>query len=439
MTCDPRASLLIRQMFNAALEAVDPAAAVGRTIRVTDGQLTVNGRVIAVDGKLVVVAIGKGAERMAAGTVEALGERIDSGYVITKYGHANGLLDARFQVFEAGHPILDQAGVDATRTTLESLARLEHHDVVLALISGGGSALLEAPIDPVSLDDFAQLTRQLLSAGAPIQDLNAVRIPLSAVKGGRLRQACPAGRFVTLILSDVLGNDPQVVASGPTVPGTVTGNDAHDLLKQYQLSDSVSPAVQAALAANPPAHKAGGHDDDLVVFVADNSAALEAAAAGARAGGTPVEIVWRDREGEASVLGREWIVEVTGRKGPVVLLGGGEATVTVRGDGSGGRNTEFALSAALDLDTRNLSAWTIASLATDGQDALTDAAGAIACAGTVRDASASGLDPWQCLQDNDSLRVFEQSGGLVVTGPTGTNVNDLYFAVNLDLVETEPQ
>jgi len=432
MTCDPVAIQLIRRMFEAALSAVDPAAAVSRTLQISDDQITVDGTVVLLKGKLVVVAIGKAAERMAAGAVAALRERIDSGYVVTKYGHTNGSLDSRFRVFEAGHPVPDQAGVDATRATLEALEGLGEQDVVLALTSGGGSALFEAPNEPVTLDDVARLTKLLLSAGAPIQDLNTVRIPLSAVKGGRLRQACPAGTFVTLILSDVLGNDPRVVASGPTVPGRLNNDDALDVLRKYRLTDVVPRSVNLALEQHTVTSPTGDKADDLVVFVAGNSTALEAAATSARANGVPAEIVWREREGEAAVLGREWSAGLAEREGPAVLLGGGEATVTVRGDGAGGRNTEFALAAALELERRDLDAWTVASLATDGQDALTDASGAIACANTVRSAGALDLDPRRCLHNNDSLKVFEQAGGLVVTGPTGTNVNDLYFAVNLN-------
>jgi glycerate 2-kinase len=302
---------------------------------------------------------------------------------------------------------------------------------VLALISGGGSALFEAPVEPVTLDDFVTVTNLLLSAGTPIQDLNRVRIPLSAVKGGRLRQASPAGRFVTLLLSDVLGNDPRVIASGPTVRGDFAATDALDVLERYQLRQAVPDVVLTALESQPVANDAGqGFTNDLTLLVADNSSALNAAAAEAEAEGLPVEIIWREREGEASMLGREWVVASADREGPLVLLGGGEATVTVRGDGAGGRNTEFTLAAGLELERRHLDSWAAASLATDGQDAMTEAAGAIVCADTIRNARSLDIDPERCLENNDSVRVFEATD-LVVTGPTGTNVNDLYFAVNL--------
>jgi glycerate 2-kinase len=433
MTCSSRANQLIRQMFDAALSAADSTKAVSSAIRLDDGRIFVEETIVPIDGKLVVTAIGKAAEGMALGALEALGGRIDSGHVVTKYGHAHGSLDSRFRVFEAGHPVPDQSGVDATRLVLDSLVTLEVRDTVLALISGGGSALFEAPVEPVSLDDFAELTELLLSAGAPIQDLNRVRIPLSAVKGGRLRQACPAGRFITLILSDVLGNDPRVVASGPTIPGGLSRHDALAVLERYQLREAVPRSVLDALEADSANDGGELHeDDDVVLFIADNASALEAAADSARSDGWEPEIIWREREGEASELAREWVETLARREWPAILLGGGEATVTVRGDGNGGRNTEFALSAALELERRDIRSWTVASLATDGQDAMTEAAGAIACAETVRNANAQNLDPQQRLENNDSLPVFEKAGGLVVTGPTGTNVNDLYFAVRLD-------
>jgi hydroxypyruvate reductase len=239
-----------------------------------------------------------------------------------------------------------------------------------------------------------------------------------------------------LLLSDVLGNDPRVIASGPTVPGDLSRRDAIDVLEHHRLRDVVPVSVLHVLESEPATNEAGiDSDDDVVLLVADNASALNAAASEAEAQGLPVEIIWREREGEAAVLGREWVDALAGREAPLVLLGGGEATVTVRGDGHGGRNTEFALAAGLELERQKLDSWTVASLATDGQDAMTEAAGAMACANAMRTVRGAGLDPERCLEQNDSLRVFETSGGLVVTGPTGTNVNDLYFAVKLSRQE----
>jgi glycerate 2-kinase len=301
---------------------------------------------------------------------------------------------------------------------------------VLALISGGGSALLEAPRPPVTLDDLARTTDLLLRAGAPIQDLNAVRIPLSLVKGGGLRRAAGQATMVTLILSDVLGNDMRIIASGPTVRGNPSGQAALALLDRYRVRDHVPPTILNALASISDMSATWEYLDDVVEIVADNETALGALREHASAEGRRVEIIWTRIGGETADLGRQWVeVCAACKPGVDVLLGGGEATVTVRGDGIGGRNTEFALAAALELERRGLHEWTVASLATDGQDGPTNVAGAIADARTCARSREAGVDPQAALANNDSLRVFEAAGGVVAPGPTGTNVNDLYIAV----------
>lgn len=410
---------LIEEMFDAALAAVEPSRVVAEELRRLDLR--------APEGRIVVVAIGKAAESMARGSVEALGSAIDSGFVVTKDDHSAGALDSRFAVAEAAHPVPDQRGVDATRRVIAAVENLTEDDLLIALISGGGSALFEAPRPPLDLADIARVTQLLLQAGAPIQDLNAVRIPLSLVKGGGLRRSAGRARVVTLLLSDVLGNDPHFIASGPTVPG---GNDpakALELLEAYGVADKAPPQVLAVLRA--------GTDDagidtsaDLLRVVGDNGIAVEAARVAAANRGCKVDVVWQAMEGEAAELGRQWVALAAAAEADV-LLGGGEGTVTVRGDGTGGRNTEFALAAALELEQRRLEEWTLASLATDGQDALTGAAGAIVDAGVAPAARTLGLDPAACLAANDSATLLEKTGNLLITGPTGTNVNDLYFAV----------
>src|SRR5680860_1064565 len=327
MTSQPDASKLIERMFSAALAAADPVRVVSDALEVNDRGVLVAGVALEVPAKLVVVAIGKAAEQMSQGAVHALGNRINAGYVITKEGHSRGRLDARFQVWEAAHPVPNQVGVDATRQTLTALQQLRPDDVVLALISGGGSALLEAPMDPVSLDDVALVTEKLLAAGAPIQHLNAVRIPLSAVKGGGLRRSAPAGRFATMILSDVLGNDPQVVASGPTVTCDLAAGDARRVLREYGLDRAAPQSIIDALRSKAAVARGDQFANDIIAFVADNASAVEAAAAVAAREGLPVEIVWKRREGEASELGRKWVASIGDRGGPLVRLGGGEATV----------------------------------------------------------------------------------------------------------------
>ena len=317
----------------------------------------------------------------------------------------------------------------ATNLAISSLHELDE-GVVLALVSGGGSALLESPRDGVTLADLAHTTDLLLRAGAPIEALNAVRAPLSRVKAGGLRAAAPSCVWVTLILSDVLGNDPRVIASGPTVPVASNSGLALEVIERYGVKAEIPGSVLAALETSSVESELLRSSDDVLLVIGDNAAAIKAAADKAGALGLECRVVWQSAQGEAAELGREFVSIVSEIPDSVeVVLGGGEATVTVRGDGRGGRNTEFALAAALELERRDMPHWVIASLGTDGQDAMTGYAGAMADAATGRRARNRGLDPVDALRRNDSLSIFEVSGGAVQTGPTGTNVNDVYIAV----------
>jgi glycerate 2-kinase len=262
--------------------------------------------------------------------------------------------------------------------------------------------------------------------------MNAVRSALSRVKAGGLRAAAPRSAWGTLILSDVLGNDPRIIASGPTVPG---GSDPHlalQVIGRFGLLNQVPPSVCAALEAVSDEPKPVRRPEDVLLVIADNGAAIKAAADKASALGLECRVVWQAAQGEAADLGREFVVVLADMPESIdVVLGGGEATVTVRGDGRGGRNTEFSLAAALELERQGMLDWVIASLGTDGQDAMTGLAGAIADAGTPQRACDAGVDPVRALARNDSLSVFHVSGGSVETGPTGTNVNDIYIAVRV--------
>jgi glycerate 2-kinase len=420
----------IRELFAAALEAVEPARAVRNTLDWRDGCLIIGDNAVPDAKRVHVVAVGKAAVAMTRGALEAVNGIIVTGDVITKEGHAAAPLPPNLRVHEAGHPIPDERGVNATNLAISSLNRLDEDVVVLALVSGGGSALLEAPRDGLTLADLARTTDLLLRAGAPIEALNAVRAPLSRVKAGGLRAAASRCAWVTLILSDVLGNDPRVIASGPTVPGLRDPRLALEVIERYGVEQQVPGSVLAALEIGSAEPEFQRMNDDVLLVIGDNAAAVEAAARRAGALGLECRIVWQAAQGEAAELGREYVSVVSDMPDSVdVVLGGGEATVTVRGDGRGGRNSEFALAAALELERRQISNWVIASLGTDGQDAMTGLAGAIADAGTARRARDAGVDPVRALAGNDSLRVFEVSGGAVQTGPTGTNVNDVYIAV----------
>ena len=427
------AQAAIDRWFRAALERVDPERAVERAIRRDGRRLLVEGHGLDLSGRIWIVAVGKAAVPMARAAARVCGPLVGGGVVITKDGHIREDLPLELEPFEAAHPLPDERGVVATCRALEVLGKAGDADLVLALISGGGSALLEAPRPPVTLAEMSSMTDLLLKAGAPIQDLNAVRIPLSLVKGGGLRRAAPQTRFVTLILSDVLGNDPRVIASGPTVAGGADPRRALELLDHYRVRDSVPRTIVAALRnAESDATEAPEQRDDRIVIIGDNDGALDGMRAAARQDGLRVEIVWREQGGEARELGKAWVEACRSAPADVdVLLGGGEATVTVRGAGVGGRNTEFALAAALELGRSGEMGWAVASLATDGQDGPTGVAGTVADGETVTRAKAAEVDPERSLAENDSLSVFAAAGGIVASGPTGTNVNDLYVGVRL--------
>jgi hydroxypyruvate reductase len=421
---------LIETLFAAGLAAVDPERAVASAIAVHGGWLLVDGESVPLGSGIYLVAVGKAAPAMALGAVSALGNTIVAGNVITKEGHASGALPERIQEFEAGHPIPDRRGVEAASAALRNLNALPDGAVVLALISGGGSALLESPREGISLEDLATITDALLRAGAPIDALNAVRSPLSRVKMGGLRSAAPNALWVTLILSDVLGNDPRVIASGPTIVAHAERARALQTIDRYGVRDMVPPAAIALLSEPEAMSQSDLGSGDILRIIGDNGLAMRATAAAATDRGMRSEIVWQEKQGEASERGREFVRLLEAVSADIdFLVGGGEMTVTVRGAGQGGRNTEFALAAALELETQGLSEWVVASLGTDGQDATTGYAGAIADARTAARSREHGVDPARALRDNDSLRVFEVAGGAVFTGPTGTNVNDLYLAL----------
>jgi len=378
-------------------------------------------------GRTVVVGAGKAAGAMAK-AVEDLWSGPLTGLVVTRYGH--GLPCRRIEVVEAGHPVPDAAGADAARRILALVQGLSADDLVLCLISGGGSALLALAAPGLALADKQAVNRALLKSGADIAEMNTVRKHLSAIKGGRLAAAAHPARVVSLLISDVPGDDPAVIASGPTVPDPTTFADAEAVLKKYRI---VPPAAVAAhLAAGGyetpkpgDARLAGGETH----IIARPQAALEAAAALAREGGVTPVILGNDIEGEAREVARVMaaIARQVAHHGqpaasPAVLLSGGETTVTVRGSGRGGRNAEFLLGLALALD----GAAGIHALAcdSDGIDGTEDNAGAVLAPDSLARAAKAGLDAKALFADNDAYRFFAALGDLVVTGPTRTNVND---------------
>jgi glycerate-2-kinase len=422
---------LIEELFADGLLAVEPRAAVNRALSLDGAALVVAGRSIPLSGRLVVIAIGKAAGAMSLGARDVLGDRMDTGIVLTKDGHLDADIPG-FESYEGRHPIPDERGIAATSRILEAVSGLTDSDVVLALISGGGSALLEAPRSGISLEDFQTTTDLLLRVGAPIQHLNAVRSAISQVKGGGLRRAIGNATCVSLILSDVLGNDPSIIASGPTVLPEDAPSDTLRLVEHYGAVDRLPSSVLDHLRAALDEERPPDIDRDVWQIIADNGTLLDAVAIAAGTRGLRCQVVWRNREGEARELGAEFTHLTTQVASNIdVLIGGGEATVTVQGSGNGGRNTEFALAAAVELSRAANRAWVIASLGSDGQDGSADAAGAIADPDSVARAAAKDVSASEVLNENDSARFFAVAGGLVRTGPTGTNVNDVYLAVRV--------
>ena len=377
-------------------------------------------------GRTVVVGAGKGAAAMAK-AVEDHWDGPLEGLVVTRYDH--GLPTTRIEVVEASHPTPDEAGQKAAARILDLVKSLSADDLLLCLISGGGSSLLAAPAAGMTLDDKRAVTKALLKCGASIDEINCVRKHLSAVKGGRLAAATPA-RVVTLTVSDVPGDDPSVIASGPTVSDPTTLADARAVLAKYGIEPS--PAVAAAL--DDPANETPKPGDPrlaggALTMIATPQDALEAAAEVARAAGITPLILGNAIEGEAREVARVhagMALQIV-RHGqplprPCVLLSGGETTVTVRGQGRGGRNVEFLLGLAIALD--GLPGVHAIACDTDGIDGTEDNAGAVLTPDTLARAAAAGLDAKAMQADNDAYSLFQALGDLVVTGPTRTNVND---------------
>jgi len=423
-------------LFAAALAAVDVRAAVARTVLIEGGVLTIPAvgfaRPLAAIDRIIVVAVGKAAGTMAAETEAILGDRITAGLALTKHGH--GEVTRRIPLREGGHPTPDEAGLAATSELRALLHGLRPTDLVLCLISGGGSALLTAPAAPITLDELRATTGLLLAAGANINELNAVRKHLETLKGGGLARAAAPAQVVALAISDVLGDPLDVIASGPCTGDTTTFADAWAVLERRgllgQLPAPVVAHLHAGLSGAIP--ETPGPDDPLFAHVsaatiANLPRAAAAAAAEAAALGWRPEIIDLTIEGEAREVAQGLVERLLALPAGErrCLIGGGETTVTVRGDGVGGRNTELALAAALLLD--GVPGCALASLSTDGDDGPTGAAGAFATGATAARGRALGLDVADSLARNDSATYFRAVGGLVVTGPTRTNVADVYF------------
>ena len=378
-------------------------------------------------GNTVVVGAGKASAAMAQ-ALEAYWQGPLSGLVVTRYGH--GVPCKHIEIVEAAHPVPDEAGVAAAQRILELVSGLSADDLVIALISGGGSALLTLPAAGLSLAEKQTVNKALLNSGAPIDAMNCVRRHLSAIKGGRLARAIAPARLETLLISDVPGDDPVLIASGPTVPDPTTFADARDVIERYNIL--VPPAVQAHLAAAADECPKPGDpcfDNTAAQIIAAPSMALAAAADVARAEGYYVEMLGDAVEGEAREVAEQHAHLVIDAAPGTIILSGGELTVTVTGSGRGGPNTEYALALAMALD--GVPGVHAIACDTDGIDGSADNAGARIGPDTLARAISAGETPRAALATNNSYRIFEALGDLIVTGPTHTNVND-FRAILID-------
>lgn len=379
-------------------------------------------------GRTVVVGAGKASAQMAQAFERAWDAPIDDSLVVTRYGY--GAPCERIEIVEAAHPVPDMAGFLAARRMLEKVSGLGHDDLVVALISGGGSALLPQPAPGLSFEDEQAVNQVLLASGAPISVMNLIRNQLSAIKGGRLAGVAAPARVATLIVSDIPGDDPALVASGPTVPMGLSRADARKAVELYRLA--LPPAAAELLASDlnpPPAPDDARFAHNTVSIIASAALSLEAAATMAKRDGLVAHILSDAIEGEArdvalvhAAMAREVAVRNRPFGKPALILSGGETTVTIRGNGKGGRNSEFLLSFALAID--GVAGISALAADTDGIDGMGDNAGAFADGTTAGRMRAKGLDPRAMLGNNDAYTAFAAIGDLFAPGPTGTNVND---------------
>jgi hydroxypyruvate reductase len=424
-------------ILQAGLEAADPVRAIRQTVTLEGDSLSVADQVydLTPHKNIFVVGAGKASAAMAQALEEILGERIRTGRINVKYDHT---LPLNFiQLKEAGHPVPDEAGYQGTQEIIQLLRGRSENDLVFCLLSGGGSALLPSPASCLNLADKQVLTQKLLGCGATIHEINALRKHVSGIKGGKLAQLTYPATLITLILSDVVGDDLESIASGPTVPDHSTFADCLRILEKYTLLDEIPKRVadfmRCGAAGDMPETPKG--DDPAFkktqnVIVASNIQALEAARSQAEALGYNCLLLSSMVEGETkevakvhAAVAREIRASGNPLVAPACVISGGETTVKIRGQGKGGRNQEFVLAAAIEI--AGMENTVVLSAGTDGTDGPTDAAGAVADGDTIARSEELGLNAESYLQDNDSYHFFEALDDLLITGPTLTNVMDL--------------
>ena len=409
-------------IFNAAVQSVLPEPAVEKAL--TEWLNT--WEQVLQKGNTIVISMGKAAWRMAAAAHQVMGRHITAGLVITKEGHSQGPIPS-FEIMEAGHPVPDHRSVAAGERAMELVKNLTDKDHVIMLISGGGSALFEKPMKGVTLEEIMGITGQLLKAGASIDEINTIRKRLSAVKGGKFASLCQPATMFSIVLSDVLGDRLDVIASGPGVPDRSTSREAKEIAIKYKLP--MSQMVKRALEEETP--KTVSHHETVI---AGNVSLLcqQAAQEAKRRGYTPLVLTTtldceaRDAGKMLAAMAREICSPEEsgcGLSSPCAVICGGETIVHVTGNGKGGRNQELALSAAFGIE--KLENIVILSAGSDGTDGPTDAAGGLVDGQSLHRMRQRGIQPGKSLADNDSYHALKDSGDLVITGPTGTNVNDL--------------
>jgi glycerate 2-kinase len=430
---------LVTRVMQSALAAVEPGEAVRRALRRDGDRLVVGERAydLGAYDQVIVVGAGKASAPMAAAVEEIVGDRVASGLVVVKHGHTHSTRTV--QLREASHPIPDESCVNGTAELVATLASTGPRDLVVVVLSGGGSALMLLPAEGITLSDMQQTTDVLLRAGATINELNTIRKHLEQAKGGGLARLAAPSDVLALVLSDVVGNPLDVIASGPTVPDTSTFADACAIVDRFGIWDRLPTSVaqrlrdgRAGKIADTPKPGDPLFERVHTVVVASNELAADAGVRQAQSEGLAAMVLTTYVEGEAREVAKvvaAFAREEAGRDNPLArpacLVFGGETTVQVRGTGVGGRNQELALAASLKIAGMN--DVIIAALATDGNDGPNDATGALVDGSTVARARALGLDPDAYLANNDAYHFFGSLGDLLITGPTNTNVNDLVF------------
>jgi glycerate-2-kinase len=428
-----------------ALESVDPRVLIRSKVKVSDNKLIVNNDIFELKDfrRIFVVGGGKASGYMAEALEEVLNGRIDDGVIVVPHGTAERFKAKIVRFHEASHPIPDRSSIEGARKIIELVKEADENDLVLCLISGGGSSLMAYPREDISLEDKRKTTEILLKCGATIKEINTVRKHLSKFKGGNLARSAYPATLISLLLSDVVGDPLDVIASGPTVPDTTTFKDAINVLKKYNVWNEVPESVRTLLLNGEKGliDETPKSDDPSFrkvhnYIIGNNRIACTAATNELKRAGLNAILLSSQVEGEARNIGliigaiaKEIISSNNPVQRPAGLVIGGETTVTVTGKGIGGRNQEICLASALRIS--GLKEVVVASVSTDGIDGPTDAAGAIADGNTIFHSELKGLDAEKYLYNNDSYTFFKEMGDLIYTGPTGTNVNDISILIVL--------